>query len=162
MNKSVQTEIIGVTVALVLIFGIAGMAMAAHGKTYTAKVNIKFYGNAECIAQKTDEAYYRISSNVANPNNNNNHDQLVVKATLENLGDYLINLQNHDKPLVVSFIGKFDPAKFLKKYGTPLKVLREYIELYLNDNLIHNEYKYQNFDPKRTSYTFNHGVNLGC
>ena len=150
--------LIGIALAAILLVGAVAVAEAS---TYRNIVNVKFYGKAACLAQKTDEVYFRISSNVKDPVTGE-HKQLISKGTLENLGTYLINLEAQGKPLVVTFTSTFDLQQWQAKWHTTLKVEREYIELYKQDREIFDEYKYQTFDPARSQYTWNHGVNLGC
>jgi hypothetical protein len=150
--------LIAVTLMAVLALSVFSIAEAA---SYRNVVNVKFYGKAACIAQKTDELYYRISSNVKDPITGE-HKQLIAKGTLENLGTYLKNLEAQGKPLLVTFTSTFDLQYWESKYHTVLKVEREYIELYQHDKEIFDEYKYQTFDKSRYQYTWTHGVNLGC
>jgi hypothetical protein len=150
--------LIAVTLMAVLALSVFSVAEAA---SYRNIVNVKFYGKADCIAQKTDEVYFRISSNVKDPITGE-HKQLIAKGTLENLGNYLKNLEAQGKPLIVTFRSTFDLQNWEAKYQTVLKVEREYIELYQHDKEIFDEYKYQTFDKSRTQYSWNHGVNLGC
>jgi hypothetical protein len=153
-----DSVLIAVTLMAVLALSVFSVAEAS---SYRNVVNVKFYGKAACIALKTDELYYRISSNVKDPITGE-HKQLIAKGTLENLGNYLKNLEAQGKPLIVTFRSTFDLQNWEAKYHTVLKVEREYIELYQHDKEIFDEYKYQIFDKSRTQYTWNHGVNLGC
>jgi len=148
-------QIIFVLLTLVLVIGVVSTVSITEAATYRYNVSIKFYGNVNCIVQKTDEAYFRISDGVINDQITGH---LIVKGERENLGPYLLNLASNDKPLVVKFSGTFDPKKI--KDGN----LREYIELYWNDAEIFDQYKrpWTKFDPTRTTYSWSHGVNLGC
>lgn len=152
--------LIAVILMAVLTFSVLSVAEAA---SYRNVVNIKFYGKADCIAQKTDEAYWRISSNEKDPATGE-HIQLIGRGELEHLGNYLKNLEAQGKPLIVTFRSTFDLQNWEAKYHTILKVEREYIELYKPGTHIEifDEYKYQTFDKSRSQYTWNHGVNLGC
>jgi len=151
-------NVIAIAFSLILLVGVISMAEAA---TYRNIVNVKFYGKAACLAQKIDELYWRITSNVKDPVTGE-HRQLISKGTLENLGAYLINLEKQGKPLLVTFVSTFDLQQWEAKYHTTLKVEREYIETLKHDVEITDEYKYQTFDKARSQYTWNHGVNLGC
>jgi hypothetical protein len=163
LRQKAAVALMATFAALLLLSAVVADSEAKKKPSYKVVVNIKYVGNAECIAQHTDEAYYRVSSEVKNPNNNDNHDQLVVKGEKENLGKYLIDLQHKKKPLVITFIGKFDPKKFYEKYHSMLSKLREYIEHYKNHVEVQDEYKpLVTFDLKRTQYTFNHIVDFGC
>jgi hypothetical protein len=155
MNKTFITVLLG----LILITGIVSMtylhtdAEAKKKVTYKYNVKVTIRGTPECVAQSMDEVYFRISDAIKNPDNNDNHDHLVVKGEKEGV----------TSPQTVTFSGTFDPVKFQKKYGVPLIKLREYIEIYKNDVEVYDEYKpLVTFDPKRTSYSFSHGVNFGC
>ena len=129
----------------------------AEGKSkkvkYKYNIKVTIRGEPQCVADFLDEVYFRISSDKKNPNNNDNHDQLIVKGEKENIKG----------PQTVTFSGTFDPVKFQKKYGEPLKKLREYIEAYKNDVEVFDEYKsLVTFDPKRTTYSWSHSINVGC
>lgn len=150
-------QILIILLASLLVISVVSITEAT---SYRNIVNVKFYGKAACIAQKTDEIYWRITSNVKDPDGQ--HRQLIGKGTLENLGAYLINLETQGKPLVLTFKSTFDLQNFEAKYHTTLKVEREYIELYKQDREIFDEYKYQTFDKTRSQYTWTHGVSLGC
>ena len=151
----------------ILVLGVFSMAQAqvhmdleAKSKKYKYNIKVQIRGAPECVAQSTDEVYFRISDSFKNPKNLDNHDRLVVKGEVENIDELAVK---KGTPLTITFSGKFDPKSFEKKYKTPLKDLREYIELYKNEVEVHDEYKgHVKFDPKRTSYSWSHGVNFGC
>jgi hypothetical protein len=152
---------LAIAVAVTLLAAVVVAVYPVEATTYRNVVNIKFYGKAACIAQKTDEVYFRISSNVKDPTTGE-HKQLIAKGEVEDLGVYLMNLEKQEKPLVVTFRSSFDLQQWEAKYHTVLKVEREYIELYIQDKEIFDEYKYQTFMPDRIQYTWTHGINLGC
>jgi hypothetical protein len=149
--------------ALLLVLSVVSIVSMTEATSYRNIVNVKFYGKAACIAQKTNEVYWRISSNEKDPATGE-HKQLIARGELENLGNYLKNLEAHGKPLFVTFTSTFDLQYWQAKYHTILKVLREYIELYKPGTHIEifDDYKYQTFDKSRSQYTWNHYVNLGC
>jgi len=156
--KTLIASAVGITLLVAIVVSVYNV----EATTYRNIVNVKFYGKAACIAQKTDEIYWRITSNVKDADGE--HRQLISKGELEHLGNYLKSLEAEGKPLVLTFRSSFDLQTWEAKYQTTLKVEREYIELYKpgTKTEIFDEYKYQTFDKARSQYTWTHGVSLGC
>ena len=119
-------------------------------KTPEYKFNIKvtLRGSPECVAQNADEVYFRLSDGEINEKHTGN---LIVKGEKE---DLVIK----ETPFIVTFSGKFDPKKI--KDGN----IREYIEVHKDGVETADDYKrpWTQFDPKRTTYSWSHGVDFNC
>jgi hypothetical protein len=115
---------------------------SAEAKSYKAIIKIKFADS--CF----ESVYARISDSKANPKTGE-HDTLVGKFTVENPKHTLLKVEK-------SF--KFDPKK------VPSGLLREYINLEIDEKVIYQDYKhpYSQFSKSRTTYTFTHFVPKTC
>ena len=147
MNKT------SVLLGVILITGIISMTylhtdIEAKKKVYKYNIKVTLRGTPECVSKMADEVYFRLSDGEINEQHTGN---LIVKGEKE-------NLVIKKTPFVVTFSGKFDPKRI--KDGN----IREYIEVHKNGVETADDYKrpWTKFDPKRTSYSFSHGVNFGC